>query len=180
MTGDAGEGAVRCPDASAPSRQRSHILYRCATSLRGGSPLTAALVELDFFKTAGDSGLVPDRLCQSLELSPRPADVAVTLFAALGLIARDGAALALTGTARDHLVRTSPFFWTLLRVLSVPSPGPQLCRGAAIGPAGELGRVFNRAGLGEGNADPAFAAQFTGAMDARGLFLGPAVADAVI
>jgi O-methyltransferase domain len=157
------------------------LLYRLRDSLYAADLLTAALVELDFFtklQEIGPSDL--ERLCQSLELAPRPTDVAVTLFAALGLIVRDGPALALTSTARDHLVRTSPFFlgpyYASFRSRPLVRSFAEVLRSGrpASWAASSLQQDWATAML-----DPTFAAQFTGAMDSRGLYLGPVVADAV-
>ena len=157
------------------------LLYRLRDSLYAADLLTAALVELDFFTRLQE--IVPadlDQLCQSLELAPRPTDVAVTLFAALGLIAREGPALALTRTARDHLVRSSPFFlgpyYASFRSRPLVRSFADVLRSGrpASWAASSTQQDWATAML-----EPAFAAQFTGAMDSRGLYLGPALADAV-
>jgi len=166
-----------------PTRPASDptLLYRLRDSLYAADLLTAALVELDFFtrlQEIGPSDL--DRLCQSLELAPRPTDVAVTLFAALGLVARDGPALALTRTACDHLVRSSPFFlgpyYASFRSRPLVRSFAEVLRSGrpASWAASSTQQDWATAML-----EPAFAVQFTGAMDSRGLYLGPAVADAV-
>ena len=166
-----------------PTRPASDptLLYRLRDSLYAADLLTAALVELDFFTRLQE--IVPadlDQLCQSLELAPRPTDVAVTLFAALGLIAREGPALALTRTARDHLVRSSPFFlgpyYASFRSRPLVRSFADVLRSGrpASWAASSTQQDWATAML-----EPAFAAQFTGAMDSRGLYLGPALADAV-
>ncbi len=166
-----------------PTRPASDptLLYRLRDSLYAADLLTAALVELDFFTRLQEIGPSdPERLCQLLELAPRPADVAVTLFAALGLVARDGPALALTRTACDHLVSSSPFFlgpyYASFRSRPLVRSFAEVLRSGrpASWAASSTQQDWATAML-----DPAFAAQFTGAMDSRGLYLGPAVADAV-
>ena len=48
-----------------------------------------------------------DRLC---DLRERPADVMLTLFSAMGHLQNDGGVFSLTPMAREHLVKSSPWF----------------------------------------------------------------------
>ena len=100
-----------------------------------------------------------------------------TLFVAQGLLARDGAALRLTETAREHLVASSPWFLgpyfpkladrpiarDLLGVLRTDQPAHFASR--------EEQSDWHRAMEAE-----TFAEEFTATMDCRGLLLGQALA----
>jgi SAM-dependent methyltransferase len=104
----------------------------------------------------------------------------LTYLAALGLLDRDGDRVEVTALARDHLVEGSDFdlrpYYASLR----ERPGcAELLRVLASGePA-----AWASASAGEDWVarldDPAFAAGITAAMDARGRFLGPRLADAI-
>ena len=77
-------------------------LYRLRDSLYAADLLTAALVELDLFTYLASGSIAFETLCSSLNLAPRPADVAVTLFTAMGLVRKRDETLELTDLARDH------------------------------------------------------------------------------
>jgi len=72
--------------------------------------LIAAVAELDFFTWMNSGPRTADEIARHFALHHRPVDVMTTLFVAQGLLARDGAALVLTDTAREHLVASSPWF----------------------------------------------------------------------
>ena len=75
-------------------------LYRYRDGLYAADLLTAAIVELDLFThlETGPSRL--DELCERMGLHPRPTDVMLTLFVAMGLLDRDGDTYGLTTLAR--------------------------------------------------------------------------------
>lgn len=159
-------------------------LYRLRDGVYAADLLVAAVAEFDLFSVVAAGGPVTvPALCGRLGLSPRPADVMVTYLAALGLLERlPGGGIRLTDLARTHLADGSawdlrPYFASLrerpaaaelARVLRTGEPAGWSSAGAGPGAdwAGRLG-------------DPAFARQITAAMDARGAFLGPALAEAV-
>ncbi len=156
------------------------FLYRLRDGLYAADLLTAALVELDLFTQLHAQPSDLQTLCTALHLAERPTDVAVTLFVAMGLVARNGQVLELTGLGHDHLVRTSPFFlgpyYASFRSRPIVRDFVEVLR---------TGRPSNWSGASSQRAwatamlNPDFAAQFTAAMDSRGLFLGRAVASAV-
>jgi hypothetical protein len=155
-------------------------LYRRRDSLYAADLLTAALVELDLFTYLYSNPSDLDTLCRALSLARRPADVAVTLFAAMGLISRQGDRLALSELARDHLVGTSPFFlgpyYASFRSRPLVRSFVEVLR---TGRPASWSAAATQQDWATAMLDPAFAAQFTGAMDARGLFLGRALAHAI-
>jgi predicted O-methyltransferase YrrM len=155
-------------------------LYRFRDGLYATDLLTAALVELDLFTHLDAHPSDLTTICQSLRIAERPTDVALTLFVAMGLLWRDDGVVRLTDVARDHLVRDSPFFLGPYYVSFKDRPVVRDFVGVL-----RTGRPSNWASA-PGRQDwvnamrePTFAAQFTAAMDCRGLYLGRAVADAL-
>ena len=159
-------------------------LYRLRDGVYAPDLLVAVVAELDLFSVAVAEGPVTVAgLCARLALSPRPADVMITYLAALGLLRRlPGDRVEVTGLARAHLtagnphdlrpyfasLRERPAAAELVRVLRTGEPAAW--SSATPGTDADwVGRLH----------DPAFARQITAAMDARGAFLGPALADAV-
>jgi hypothetical protein len=155
-------------------------VYRHRDGLYAADLVTAGLVWLDVFSHLDRQPSTLDALCAALGLHPRPADVMVTLFAAMGLVVRgEGDVIHLTPLAREHFVHDSPYSLAAYYASFKARP---VCR--------DLIEVL-RSGLPAGFAsarptdwltamrDPAFADGFTAAMDARGLYLGPAAAAAL-
>jgi hypothetical protein len=164
------------------------VLYRVRDGVYAGDLLIAAVAELDLFTWLAAHGPVPaTELCAGLGLAERPADVLLTYCAALGLVDRDLDAddrIALTELGRLHLVAGSPFdlrayygslaerpaVRELAQVLRTGSPAAWASAGA------EAAREPDWSGRLD---DPAFAERITAAMDARGAFLAPTLADAI-
>lgn len=143
--------------------------------------LITAIGHLDFFEWLGHNPSSPETICTSLNLSARPADVMVSLFTAMGLIQCDSRGVySLTELARTHLVSSAPAnlgpYFSSLRQRPVCADILTVLR---------TGTPFGWAGA---PADPdwahkmedeAFALAFTAAMDGRGAFLSPPLANAV-
>jgi hypothetical protein len=113
-----------------------------------------------------------------LGLADRPVDVMVTYLTALGLLQRAGELVTPTALARDHLVAGSPYdlrpYYASLRerpgcsqLLAVLHSGRPAAWASADGGEDWSTRL----------GDPSFAERITAAMDARGRFLGPVLAD---
>ena len=154
-------------------------LYRYRDGLYAADLLTAAIVELDLFTHLETGPGRLDEICERLGLHPRPADVMLTLFVAMGLIDRDGDTYGLTTLARDHLTRASPFSLAPYYASFKERP---ICRDFVA--ILRTGRPRNWAGAAQGEwleamKKPEFAGQFTAAMDCRGVYLGRGVARGV-
>jgi hypothetical protein len=148
-------------------------IYRHRDGLYAADLLTAGVVWLDVFTWLDRHPSSPEALAAGLGLQPRPVDVMITLFAAMGLVVRDGHLVRLTPLAREHFVAGSPYSLAayyasfkerpvcrdLVEVLRTGRPAGWASTGTA--------RDWAAAML-----EPAFADQFTAAMDARGLYLG--------
>jgi 3-hydroxy-5-methyl-1-naphthoate 3-O-methyltransferase len=139
--------------------------------------VAAAVVGFDFFSWLAKSPADLGTICKTFGFAERPADVMVTLFCALGYIERRGGALGLAEGAREFLVRDSPWFvgpyfthfadrpiyQALLETLRTDKPG------------GWAGSKTRKPWV-EAMEDDKFAEEFTGTMDSRGTYVGPALA----
>ena len=105
---DAGAAAgliAACRPASPPPPATDPTpVYRHRDGLYAADLVTAGLVWLDVFSHLDRQPSTLDALCAALGLHARPADVMVTLFAAMGLVVRDGGVIRLTPLAREHFV----------------------------------------------------------------------------
>jgi predicted O-methyltransferase YrrM len=151
-------------------------VYRVRDGIYAADMLLTAIVHLDLFSWLAEHPSTLKEICGAFETMLRPTDVMLTLLAAMGLV--EGAdVFHLTTKAREHLVKTSPWFLgpyyeslknrpvalDLLKVLKTGKP--------ANWSSQKDGHDWHKAMENE-----AFAAQFTAAMDCRGVYLAQAVA----
>lgn len=154
-------------------------LYRVRDGVYAPDLLIVAVAELDLFSWLAARGPVPlRRVCAEYGLEPRPADVLATYCAALGLLDRDGDLLAATEFATQYLVAGSRYDLRAYYASLAQRPGcVELSRVLHTGqPAGWAGAGGAASDWAARLDDPQFARGFTAAMDARGAFLGPALA----
>ena len=83
------------------------LLYRYRDAMYAPDMLIVGL-HLDLFTRLASQPSTLDAICATFEIAPRPADVMLTLFAAMGLVERTGDRYETTRTAREHLVKDSP------------------------------------------------------------------------
>ena len=153
-------------------------------ALRDGSYvsdlLIAAIAELDLFTFLAGRPRVPSEICKAMDLVPEPVDVMCTLFLALGLIERSGEALEPTPLAREHLVAGSEY--DLRAYFASLSDRPAVAELLGVLRSGKPA-AWASAGAGktweERLAEPDFGEHITAAMDARGRYLAPLLADAL-
>ena len=154
-------------------------IYRVRDGMYGADMLLTAIVHLDLFSWLAANPATTDEICRALGTTPRPTDVMMTLLAAMHLVDKDerDGVFHVTPRAREHLVSTSPWFigplyesvknrpisLDLVNVLRTGKPANWSSR--------QDSKDWHQAMEGE-----AFAAQFTAAMDCRGVYLGQAVA----
>jgi hypothetical protein len=152
-------------------------IYRVRDGIYAADMLLAAIVHLDLFSWLAENPASTADVCRAFETTARPTDVMLTLFAAMGLVEARDEVYHLTARAREHLVKTSPWFLgpyyeslknrpvalDLLKVLRSGKP--------ANWGSHKEGKDWHLAMETE-----EFAAQFTAAMDSRGVFLAQAVA----
>ena len=154
-------------------------IYRYRDGLYAADLLMAAISHLDFFTwLSAHPAADLQTICRSLDLCERPADVMLTLFAAMGLLQTENRSFSLTDLAREHLVKCSP--WNIAPYFDSTKERP-VCRDMLT--VLRTGKPANWASLKDGKEwrkameSEAFAKQFTAAMDCRGVYLGPAMAE---
>ncbi|MGH3908964.1 MAG: methyltransferase, partial [Pseudonocardiaceae bacterium] len=164
-------------------------LYRVRDGAYAADLLIAAVAEFDFFSWLHRRGRVSSsRLCEELGVAARPADVMLTYCAALGLIDRQvplDDRIELTDLAREHLVAGSAFdvrayFGSLAERPAAIELAHVLRTGSPAAWASARSSTEHHDGDWSGRlGDVEFAHRITAAMDARGAFLGPALAAAL-
>jgi hypothetical protein len=152
-------------------------IYRVRDGIYAADMLLTAIVHLDLFSWLDANPASRDEVCRHFETTARPTDVMLTLFAAMGFVAARHEVYHLTPLAREHLVKTSPWFlgpyYESLKNRPVALDLLEVLR---------TGKPANWGSQKEGKdwhvamETEAFAAQFTAAMDSRGVFLAQAVA----
>jgi 3-hydroxy-5-methyl-1-naphthoate 3-O-methyltransferase len=152
-------------------------IYRYRDGLYAEDMLITALVWLDLFTWLDKNQGNLDEICCALEITPRPADVMLTLFVAMQLLERRGEKFSLTPTAREHLVANSPWFigpyYASLKERPVCKDLLQVLRS---GKPANWGSEKNKGDWHKAMETEEFATQFTAAMDCRGVFLAQAAA----
>jgi len=155
-------------------------IYRCRDALYAADMLTVALVHLDFFTRLAAKPAGLETICARFGIKERPADVMLTLFTAMGFLENRGGIFSLTQLAREHLVKTSPWFigpyYASLKDRSVCNDLLNVLR--TDKPA-SWGSLKNEKEWARAMEEEAFADQFTRAMDCRGVCLGRAAAKAL-
>jgi acetylserotonin N-methyltransferase len=98
-------------DLTNPPSTDPTAIYRARDEIYGADMLIAALRGFDFFTwlDSHPSSTLED-VTEQFGFKRRPADVMTTLFAAMGLVVRDGSRLRVSDVAREHLVAGSPWF----------------------------------------------------------------------
>jgi SAM-dependent methyltransferase len=155
-------------------------IYRYRDGLYAADLLAAALVGLDFFTWLDDHPSDEAAICRALETRERPTDVMLTLFVAMGFLKHESGVFRLSDLAREHLVKTSPWFigpyYASLKDRPVCKDFLNVLR--TDKPA-NWGSLKNEKEWARAMEDETFAGQFTAAMDCRGVYLGQAVARAL-
>ncbi|HXG46160.1 MAG TPA: methyltransferase [Methylomirabilota bacterium] len=152
-------------------------IYRLRDGLYAVDLLTAALVHFDFFTwLAANPGSRTD-IGRGLGLAERPLDVMLTLFTALGLVESQRGEFRVTLRAREHLLRSSPWFLGPYYASLKDRP---VCRDFVnvlrTGRPANWGSFKDEKEWAKAMEQAGFADQFTAAMDCRGVYLGGAVA----
>jgi SAM-dependent methyltransferase len=152
-------------------------VYRYRDGLYAADLLACALVFLDFFTWLEKGPATAKEICRQFEIADRPTDVMLTLFIAMGFLNRHGETVLLTETAREHLVRSSPWFlgpyYASLKDRPVCKDFHHVLK--TDKPA-NWGSFKNEKDWARAMEEPAFAESFTAAMDCRGVYLGQALA----
>lgn len=151
-------------------------LYRYRDGIAAVDLLGAAIGHLDFFTWLDGHPASIEKICEHFEIQPLPADVMLTLFAAMGLTEREDDVFKLTVLGREHLTRSSP--WNLGPYFETMKDRPQtldMLKVLRTGKPANFGSYDPQAWA-QAMERPDFAASFTAGMDCRGVLLGPAMA----
>ncbi|MFZ6026773.1 MAG: methyltransferase [Chloroflexota bacterium] len=155
-------------------------LFRRRDGLYATDMLITAIGELDFFNWLAQHPADRRTVCTGLDLAARPADVMLTLFSAMGLLDQQNGVFSLSTLAKEHLLGDSawdlgPYFLSLKE--------RPICKDILA--VLRTGRPFGWANKPDEQAwaqameDEAFAQKFTAAMDSRGAYLAPKMAQAL-
>jgi SAM-dependent methyltransferase len=152
-------------------------IYRLRDGLYGVDLLGAAVVYFDFFTWLADHPSDKATICRELQIIERPTDVMLTLCTALGLVESKAGVFHVTELAREHLVKSSPWFlgpyYASLKDRPVCKDYVTVLR---TGRTANWGSFKEEKDWAKAMEDEVFAGQFTAAMDCRGVYLGAAVA----
>ena len=152
-------------------------IYRYRDGLYAEDMLIAGIVWLDLFSWLAKQPADEAAIRAQFQLAPRPTDVMLTLFVAMGLIERRGGVYAVTAVAREHLCADSPWFlgpyYASLKDRPVCA---DLLRVLRSGKPANWGSEKASQDWHKSMETEAFATQFTAAMDCRGVFLAQAAA----
>jgi protein-L-isoaspartate O-methyltransferase len=152
-------------------------LFRVRDGLYGPEILGAAVFELDFFSRVAKSPSDAKTICAFFGIAERPTDVMLTYFCAAGLLENRQGVFHVTEKAREFLTRESPWFLGPFYASFAERPvARSLMEVLRTGKPSVWASNQKRKPWAEAMEDDAFAQEFTGIMDARGLYLGPAMA----
>src|SRR5215207_2425027 len=98
------------PDLTLTPQTDPLEIYRLRDGLYAVDLLGAAVVHFDFFTWLAEHPSDKPTICRALQIVERPTDVMLTLFTALGFVEPRAGVFHLTEKAREHLVKTSPWF----------------------------------------------------------------------
>ena len=151
-------------------------LYRLRDAIVATDLLAAAIAHLDFFTWLEENPATLGAVCAHFSIHPRPADVMMTLLAAMGLVQQTGGVFLCTLRAREHLTAGSP--WNLAPYYTSMKDRPQtldMLKVLRTGKPANWGSYDPQAWA-QAMEREDFAKPFTAAMNCRGVLLGPALA----
>jgi 3-hydroxy-5-methyl-1-naphthoate 3-O-methyltransferase len=152
-------------------------LYRSRDELYGTDMLIAAVNGLDFFTWLDGHSATVDDIAQHFGFARRAVDVMTTFFVAMELMTRHGETLRLTDRAREHLVSSSPWFLGPYFPKVADRPiAADLLQVLRTGQPANFASRANEQDWHRAMETESVAAEFTAAMDRRGLLLAQALA----
>jgi predicted O-methyltransferase YrrM len=155
-------------------------IYRARDGIYAADMLLTAIVHLDFFSWLDTHPATKEDVCRAFETADRPTDVMLTLFTAMGLIDEQWELFRPTALAREHLVSTSPWFLgPYYESLKNRPVALDLLKVLRTGKPASWGSQKDEKDWHQAMETEAFAAQFTAAMDCRGVYLAQAVAKSI-
>lgn len=156
------------------------FIYRPRDGLYAVDMLIVAVCCLDFFTWLEANPSDAAAVRQQFETTPRPTDVMLTLFTAMGLVAQQDGVFHNTPAAREHLVKSSPWFLGPYYASLKDRPVVvDLLKVLRTGKPANWGSQKNEKDWHQAMETEEFAKSFTAAMDCRGVFLAQAAAKMV-
>lgn len=157
-------------------------LYRLRDGIYAPDLLIVAVAELDLFTWLHRNPPMPaGDICEDFKLDPRAFDVMITYLVSLGLLQRGlHDKIVLSTSAAEHLVAGSP--WDLRAYYASLRERPaclELLEVLRTGTPAAWASAADHQDWSNRLIDPQFAHEITAAMDARGRYLGPALAAAL-
>ncbi|HLH53132.1 MAG TPA: methyltransferase [Verrucomicrobiae bacterium] len=155
-------------------------IYRYRDGLYASDVLTAAICHLDFFNYLEKQPADARTIGRDLNLKERPLDVLLTLFTSMRLLEKRGEMFHLTLQAKEHICKSSP--WSVAPYFASVKDRPvclDIVEVLRTGKPTRWASLRNEKEWAKAMENPAFASQFTAAMDCRGVYLAPALARAV-
>ncbi len=164
---------------SAPLTDPTQI-YRYRDGLYAEDMLIVGIVWLDLFSWLAATPSNLREVMQHFQTTERPTDVMLTLFTAMGLLERREDVYHVTPVAREHLCAQSPWFLGPYYASLKERPVCQdLLKVLRAGKPANWGSEKGKQDWHKSMETEEFAAQFTAAMDCRGVFLAQAMAKKV-
>lgn len=155
-------------------------IYRVRDGIYAADMLLAAIVHLDLFSWLEKNPATRADVCRAFDAAARPADVMLTLFAAMGFVKERDDVFHLTPLAREHLVKTSPWFLgPYYESLKNRPVALDLLRVLRTGKPANWGSEKDGKDWHVAMETEEFAVQFTAAMDCRGVYLAQALAKSI-
>jgi hypothetical protein len=152
-------------------------IYRVRDGIYAADMLLTAIVHLDLFSWLDRHPATREDVCRAFESTDRPTDVMLTLFAAMGFVQEQQGVFHLTPLAREHLVKSSPWFLgPYYESLKNRPVALDLLKVLRTGTPANWGSQKDGKDWHVAMETEEFAAQFTAAMDCRGVYLAQAVA----
>src|SRR5919112_551736 len=163
--------AMTPDDLTAVPRTDPLLIYRLRDGLYGVDMLLTALVHLDLFSWLARRPSSKAEICAGLGIVERPADVMLTLLCAMDLLEQRDGIFRLTDTAREYLVKDSPWFvGPYYEALKDRPVSVDLLQVLRTGKPANWGSAKNEKDWHTAMESDAFARSFTAAMDSRGLY----------
>jgi len=139
--------------------------------------LIAAVGWLDFFTWLSNKKAGKQEISRHFDITERPLDVMLTLFCAMGLLAKEADRYFLTRFAKEYLVKDSP--WELCSYFSSLRERPICKELLEVLRSGKPTNWGSKADEGDWHTAMEredFVKEFTAAMDSRGVYFAPILA----
>lgn len=159
-----------------PNTDPSEIL-KLRDSIYAADLLITAIAHLDFFSWLDSNPANFNSITEHFKIKPRPADVMLTYFSALGFIKKENELYYLTETAKEHLTSNSE--WSLIPYFATQAERPiveKMIEVLRTGEPANWGASKNEVKWEDAMERDNFADGFTAGMDSRGAYFAPALA----